>query len=77
MLTAADEQHNTIKFITLKAQTTIQAYLQVGFLLHISQTHSLLIVPLLHSVSDMTLSELTLYRYELLNNRDTFWEMCR
>jgi len=77
MWTAADEQHNTITFITIKANITIQAYLQVRFLLFIPQTHIFLIVPLLHSVSYLTLNELILHRYASLNDGDTFWEMRR
>jgi hypothetical protein len=72
MSTVADEQQNTIKFIALKTNIKIQLYLQ-----YISQTHSFLIVPLLHSVSDMTLSELTLCRYASISDVDTFWEMRR
>jgi hypothetical protein len=77
MSTVADKQHNTIKLITLKPKIKIQPYLPAHFLLLISQTHSSLIVPLLHSVSDMTVCELILYRYASLNDGDTFWEMCR
>ena len=77
MSTVADEQHNTIKLITLTANINIQPYLPAHFLLLISQTHSSLIVPLLHSVSGMTVSELTLYRYASFNDGDAFWEMRR
>ena len=71
MSTVADEQHNTIQFITLKANIKIQPYLQYIFYYSFPK-HTFLIVPLLHSVSDMTLSELTAYRYAALNDGDTF-----
>ena len=66
--TVEDGQHNKIKLITLKPDTNIQPYLPAHFLLLITQTHTYVNVPLLHSVSDMTLSELTLYRYASLND---------
>ena len=70
MSTAADEQHSTIRFTTLKADFKIQPYLPVHFLLLISQTNIFFNCDQLHSVNDMTLSDLALYRYVSLNDGD-------